>query len=74
MSYTFRWILYLINKLLTVASLAWIIYSLIGLVSNLESWLTWLMYIGIGIVAYILSKFIYVIRKSYFPLAGKDYL
>lgn len=74
MSYTLRWVLYLINKLFTILSLAWVIYSLLKLVTNLEIWFTWLLWALAGVVFYIFSKFIYVIRKSYFPLAGKDYL
>jgi len=74
MSYTFKWILYIINKSLTILSLAWVIYSLTRLITNLDDWIHWLLMIGVGVVSYVLSKIIYVIRKSYFPLPGKDYL
>ncbi|MBU1099111.1 MAG: hypothetical protein KKA84_01815 [Bacteroidetes bacterium] len=74
MSYTLKWILYLINKTLTLLSLAWVIYSLIQLITNINDWIHWLLMLGVGILSYVLSKVIYVIRKSYFPLPGRDYL
>ena len=72
--YQVRWILYIINKLMIVLSLACVIYCLIKLILDLENWLEWAGFIAAGMGIYFLSKVLYVIRKSYFPLAGKDYL
>ena len=66
-------ILFYINKLIIVLSTFGIIVFGIMVVADPALWLKWLLFACISFLIFILAKILYIIRKSKFPVAGKDY-
>ncbi len=73
MSYIFRRILFIVNVILLLASVALCIYSVFTLIMTPEAWLLSLLLFGVGITAGLFFLMIYTIRKRKYPLPGIDY-
>lgn len=74
MNYGCRLFLYLMNQLLILLSLAGILLSLVMLALNNERWLAWSGSALLNIVLYLFFRFVFVLRKSKYPVPGIDYL
>ena len=71
--YIKRKTLYLLSLIFILVSLGTIIYFTINLFLDLDNWEIWLIKIAGSIIAFAIFCFLYVIRKSLFPLPGIDY-
>ncbi len=68
-----RRVLYILNVILILASFALCIYAIVLFFINPQDWISTLVLLGTGVGCAILFFFLYIIRKSYFPLPGIDY-
>ena len=68
-----RRVLYLLNVICILAAFALCIYAIVMLFIHPQDWISTLDVLGIGVASTILFFFLYLIRKSYFPVPGIDY-
>ncbi len=73
MGYKFRLVLYYLNWGIIVLSFTGIISSIIMMIIESDEQDEWLTNGLIFVILFVFFAFIYIIRKSKLPAAGKDY-
>ena len=68
-----KWILYLSLKLSMFVAFAGIIYSIIMILVGINETKYWLIRLGAFLVAAVIIFSLQILRRSKFPIPGKDY-